>query len=154
MNMVWIVTSSTFSCVVYLLQILIWPFLILFSLIWSLVTAIVYPIGSAFWELLITPIRLVLKMLNSVALNLSEIFDFGKRAFQSLSEAFQLISNTGATNNTNTVPVWRALWNDLFSQVFHAVQSIVNGFVSFFYSMQSTPSKHLQSCGGISRTVI
>lgn len=132
MNMVWIVTSSTFSCVVYLLQMLIWPFLILFSLSWHLVTAIVYPIGSAFWELLITPIRLVLKLLNSVALISSGIFDFGKRAFQSLSGTFQLISITGTTNNANTVPVWRALWNDLFSQVFRAVRSIVNGFVAFF----------------------
>lgn len=131
-NMIWVVTSSTFSCVVYLLQILIWPFLILFSFLWSLVTAVVYPIGSAFWELLITPIRLALKLLNSVALISSEIFDFGKRTYQSVSGTFQLISLTGTTTNTNTVPVWRALWNDLFSQVFRAVRSIVNGFVAFF----------------------
>lgn len=130
--MIWIVTSSTFSCVVYLLQILIWPFLIIFSLLWSLVTAIVYPIGSAFWELLITPIRLVLKLLNSLALISSEIFDFGKRTYQSVSGTFQLVSLAGTTTNTNTVPVWRALWNDLFSQVFCAVRSIVNGFVAFF----------------------
>lgn len=132
MNMVWMVMSSTFSCVVYLLQILIWPFLILLSLLWRLVTAILYPIGSAFWELLVTPIRLVFKLLNSVALISSEIFDFGKRTFQSLSGTFQLISITGTTTNKNTVPVWRALWNDLFSQVFRAVRSIVNGFVAFF----------------------
>lgn len=131
-NMVWMAMSSTFSCVVYLLQILVWPFLILLSLLWSLVTAILYPIGSTFWELLITPIRLVLKLLTSLALISSEIFDFGKRTFQSLSGTFQLISSTGTTTNTNTVPVWRALWNDLFSQVFRAVRSIVNGFVAFF----------------------
>jgi hypothetical protein len=36
MNMIWIVMSSKFSGVVYLLQILIRQLLILFSLLWSL----------------------------------------------------------------------------------------------------------------------
>eukprot|EP01018_Ginkgo_biloba_P037144 Gb_15822 [translate_table: standard] len=131
-NVIWIGLSSAFSGAVYLMQMLFWPFLVLLSFVWNLVTFILYPIASALWEVLITPIRLVLKLLNSIALISSEIFDFAKRAWQSLSATFQLMSVTESASNTNAIPVWRALWNDLFSQVFRAVRSIVNGFVAFF----------------------
>ncbi|KAH9314174.1 hypothetical protein KI387_022801, partial [Taxus chinensis] len=131
-NAVWIITSSIFSGAASLVQILIWPLVIVLSTVWGVVTAIMYPIASAFWELLIAPIRLLLMFLNSMGLISSEIIDFGKRTWQTLSGTFQLISDTEPTSNTNSVSVWRALWNDLFSQVFRAVRSIVNGFVAFF----------------------
>ncbi|XP_057815605.2 uncharacterized protein LOC131029212 [Cryptomeria japonica] len=129
---IWLVMTSIFSGAANLLQILVWPLVIILSTVWGVVTAIMYPVASAFWELLVAPIRLFLMFLNSMGLISSEIVDFGKRTWQTLSGTFQLISNTQPTSNTNTVSVWRALWNDLFSQVFRAIRSIVNGFVTFF----------------------
>ncbi|KAI3499456.1 hypothetical protein L1887_35257 [Cichorium endivia] len=41
-------------------------------------------------------------------------------------------SNAEATMKTYEVSMWRALWNDLFSQVFKATKSVLYGVVAFF----------------------
>ncbi|KAK4437388.1 hypothetical protein Salat_0072700 [Sesamum alatum] len=50
----------------------------------------------------------------------------------SASTIFQLSKDVETTVSTYQVSMWRSLWNDLFSQVFRALRSILNGFVVFF----------------------
>ncbi|XP_031265716.1 E3 ubiquitin-protein ligase MIEL1-like [Pistacia vera] len=67
--------------------------------------------------------RIVHQMLNRL---------FVLSVIQNNRSTFQLASTSEATVSTYEVSVWLSLWNDLFSQVFRAVKSILNGFVAFF----------------------
>nr|GMC90034.1 Envelope glycoprotein like [Ipomoea batatas] len=48
------------------------------------------------------------------------------------SGILRFTSEVESTVTAAEVSMWRALWNDLFSQIFRALRSILNGFVAFF----------------------
>ncbi|MBA0847766.1 hypothetical protein Goshw_022925, partial [Gossypium schwendimanii] len=52
--------------------------------------------------------------------------------WQSFRSIIQFASATESAMNSNEISMWRSLWNDIFSQVFRALRSILNGFVAFF----------------------
>ncbi|KAJ6686858.1 G1/S-SPECIFIC CYCLIN-E PROTEIN [Salix purpurea] len=124
---VWVVIESSCSVMGDLLEIFVWPI----SVIWSIATSIVYPIFWIVWEILYAPIRLVLALAGLVAFTCSWISEMIGDIWQSVNGMFELAAASDATV-TYEVSMWRSLWNDLFSQVFRAVRSILNGFVAFF----------------------
>ncbi|KAI9108998.1 hypothetical protein K1719_019953 [Acacia pycnantha] len=103
-SVVWIGIETSYNFIGDVLELLLWPLWSILTLFWSIATSVLYPIFWALWEIIYAPIRLL----------------------------FAVASSSEATISTYKVSMWRSLWNDLFSQIFRAVRSILNGFVAFF----------------------
>ncbi|XP_058070831.1 uncharacterized protein LOC131219607 [Magnolia sinica] len=131
-SVICIVIGSTCSMVENLVQMLLWPMWFIHSLIWSVAMFIIYPIIWAIWEVLTTPVYLVLASANLTVSLFSYVFYLLRDTCLLLSSMFQLASSSEPIVGTYEVSMWRALWNDLFSQVFRAIRSILNGFIAFF----------------------
>ncbi|XP_039049352.1 uncharacterized protein LOC120190332 isoform X1 [Hibiscus syriacus] len=130
---IWIVISSLCSLVETLIEVLLMPMWFIGSVLWNMVTSAFYPIFWVLWEILYAPIRLLLFLASIVVSVCGFIFELVGGIWRSLSSIIRLASASEATvTSTFEVSIWRSLWNDLFSQVFRAVRSILNGFVAFF----------------------
>ncbi|KAJ6710751.1 hypothetical protein OIU74_011583 [Salix koriyanagi] len=90
------------------------------------------PYSGLFGKYFYAPFRLVLALAGLVAFTCSWISEMIGDIWQSVNGIFDLAAASDATVSTYEVSMWRSLWNDLFSQVFRAVRSILNGFVAFF----------------------
>ncbi|XP_043689458.1 uncharacterized protein LOC122640359 isoform X1 [Telopea speciosissima] len=128
----WVAIRSSCSLVVDLVEILFFPVQLILSFTWSIGSSILYPIFWAIWEILYIPIRLVLLIGSFISSVYSCTYAFVGEIWLFVSSIFQIASASEATVSTYEVSMWRSLWNDLFSQVFRAIRSIVNGFVAFF----------------------
>ncbi|BBN11877.1 hypothetical protein MPTK1_5g15500 [Marchantia polymorpha subsp. ruderalis] len=138
-------TSSTFSSVIVgvssVISILVWPIVALFNSLWYLGMAVLYPMFSAIWTIFILPIQLV-KFLGSLVSALSsEVMDGFRNIGSAIYNGVQVLIATGqpalqsfkaVKSSTPGPSLWRTLWNDIFSKVFHAVGSIVKGLLAFF----------------------
>lgn len=129
-----IITVIEFSCnlVGDLVNIILLPMWFIVTNIWKIAISIIYPLFWILMETLYAPIRLVLALANSAAFLFAFVSDLVGDVWRSLSSIFRIASATEATVSSYEIPMWRSLWNDLFSQVFRAVRSILNGFVAFF----------------------
>lgn len=127
-------TAIEFSCSLVgdFGRILLLPIWFILSIIWTIAFSIIYPIVWILWEVLYSPIRLVLALSSFVAFVFTSIYDLIGDTWLAVSSIFQLTSASGAAMSTSEVSMWRSLWNDLFSQIFRAVRSILHGFVAFF----------------------
>ncbi|KAH8517888.1 hypothetical protein H0E87_005707 [Populus deltoides] len=124
----WVVIESSCSVLGGLLEIFVWPI----SVIWSIATSIIYPIFWIVWEILYAPIRSVLALAGLVAFTCAWISEMIGDIWKYVNGILQLAAASDARVSSCEVSMWRSLWNDLFSQVFRAVRSILNGFVAFF----------------------
>ncbi|KAJ8649219.1 hypothetical protein MRB53_002242 [Persea americana] len=131
-SVIWVVAGSTSSVVVNLVGIILLPLWAIISVVWRIVMAVIYPLFCIAWEVLVAPIRLVLASASLIVWLFSSIFYLLKESWLSLSGIFQLASASESAVGAYDVPIWRSLWNDLFSQIFCAIRSIVYGFVAFF----------------------
>ncbi|KAG6661176.1 hypothetical protein CIPAW_03G155400 [Carya illinoinensis] len=131
-SVLWIVIGSLFSIVEYVFEILLLPMWFGLRVIWSIATSILYPIFWILWELVYAPVRMVLALASFMVFVSTSIYGMLGEMWQFFSSIFQLASASEATVRTYEVSIWRSLWNDLFSQVFRALRSILNGFVAFF----------------------
>ncbi|XP_028753958.1 uncharacterized protein LOC114713468 [Neltuma alba] len=131
-SVVWIAIETSYNFVEDALELLLWPLWSILTLFWSIATSILYPIFWTLWEIVYAPIRLVLAILSFVAFICTSIYNILGETWQLVSSFFAVASSSEATISTYRVSMWRSLWNDLFSQIFRAVRSILNGFVAFF----------------------
>ncbi|XP_024030714.1 uncharacterized protein LOC21388316 [Morus notabilis] len=131
-SVIWLLIGSSCSLVGNLVEIIVFPIWFVVSLIWSIATTVLYPIFWIIWELLYAPIRMVLALANLVALACASIYEILVDIWDFISSIFRLASASKATVSTHEVSMWQSLWNVLFSQVFRALRSILNGFVAFF----------------------
>ncbi|XP_050247920.1 uncharacterized protein LOC126695280 [Quercus robur] len=131
-SVIWVVIESSVNLVENLVEILLSPLWFSLSLVWSIATTVLYPVFWILWELLYAPIRMVLALASFIAFICVSIYEMLQEVWQIVSSIFQVASATEATVSTYEISMWRSLWNDLFSQVFRAVRSILNGFVAFF----------------------
>ncbi|KAL0444359.1 UNVERIFIED_CONTAM: hypothetical protein Slati_2158600 [Sesamum latifolium] len=92
-------------------------------------TAVVYLIASSDSTSFLYPIFWILRL---IAFFCTFVYRSVGGLWLSARTIFQLSKDVESTVSTYQVSVWRSLWNDLFSQVFRAVRSILNGFVVFF----------------------
>ncbi|KAF7815267.1 uncharacterized protein G2W53_029236 [Senna tora] len=130
---VWDVIETACNMVGILLELLFLPLWFIFTLVWRIGTSIVYPIFWISREILYAPIRLLLAMYNFVVLISTCTSDIVGDTWHFVSSIFQLASSSSEVTvvSTNEVSMWRALWNDLFSQIFRALRVILNGFLDF-----------------------
>ncbi|XP_019054861.1 PREDICTED: uncharacterized protein LOC104606496 isoform X3 [Nelumbo nucifera] len=130
-SVIWITIGSSCSIVVDLLEVLFSPLWFIISVIWS-IGSLIYPMFLTLGELLYTPIRLVAALASCITFLYSSIFDFLGKLWLSISIIFRIASSSEAAVSTSEVSMWRTLWNDLFSQIFRAIRSIINGLAAFF----------------------
>ncbi|KAL4555466.1 hypothetical protein LXL04_038085 [Taraxacum kok-saghyz] len=129
---VWVLVGSLWDLVESLVEGVMVPVWFVLSVVWTIVTTIMYPIFWFIWGILYAPISLILGVSNFVGFMYNQIYDLFGEISTLLSDIFMLASNAESAVHTYEVSIWRSLWNDLFSQVFRAVRSILNGFVAFF----------------------
>ncbi|KAK9035096.1 hypothetical protein V6N11_077147 [Hibiscus sabdariffa] len=95
--------------------------------------SVLYPMFCILWEILYSPIRLVLALASFVANVCAFIFDVVGDICQALSSMIEIASEAEATvSSTQEVSMWQSLWSDLLSQIFRALRSILYGFAAFF----------------------
>ncbi|KAF8016725.1 hypothetical protein BT93_H2065 [Corymbia citriodora subsp. variegata] len=131
-SVAWFVMESSCSLVENLSDILLQPLWLILSAIWTMGTSILCPIFWVLWETLYLPIRMVLALGNMVTFLWTSVYGSIIEVWQTVRTIFQTASTASTAVNTYEVSMWRMLWNDLFSHVFRAVRSILNGFVAFF----------------------
>ncbi|EOX93327.1 hypothetical protein QUC31_004073 [Theobroma cacao] len=131
-SVIWIVIGCFYNLVEALIEVVLMPIWFVGLVLWNIATSILYPIFWILWEILYAPIRLALALASFMASVCGFISDLVGDIWRSLSTVIRLASASEATVSTHEVSIWRSLWNDLFSQVFRAVRSILNGFVAFF----------------------
>ncbi|XWS47394.1 hypothetical protein CRYUN_Cryun14cG0148500 [Craigia yunnanensis] len=159
-SVIWIVIGSFYSLVEDLIEIVLMPIWFISLVLWNIATSVLYPIFWILWEMLYAPVRLILALASFVAFVYGFISDLVGDIWRSLSSIIRLASTSEATVSSYEVSVWRSLWNDLFSQVFRAVRSILNGFVAFFTACNRhrlSIYTHVQDCiqrpfGGVPRS--
>ncbi|XP_057429508.1 uncharacterized protein LOC130722704 [Lotus japonicus] len=124
--------ESSWNLVGDVVELLFLPLWFMLSMIWSIATCVLYPLFWILWEVLYAPVRLVLAVSSFVASISSWICDILGDTWQFISSIFQMASSSEAAVSTYEVSMWRSLWNDLFSQIFKALKSILYGLVAFF----------------------
>ncbi|XP_024004232.1 uncharacterized protein LOC18027602 isoform X2 [Eutrema salsugineum] len=131
-SVVWIVIESGCNLVGDVVDLVLLPIWVIFSVVWNVTNTVLLPLFWIIWEVLYAPIRVVVALANFLAISFSYIFDVVGDLWRYMSSILQLASDSQAAVKTYEVSMWRTLWNDLFSHVFRAVRSILNGFVAFF----------------------
>ncbi|XP_024385216.1 uncharacterized protein [Physcomitrium patens] len=125
-NLISVTVFSVLLTLGNLLQLMVWPFCVLLSSIWNLG---IYPILAAAWALVCLPLQIVHLILILAENAIDGLMDLVQFIFSSISPAISTLKSAKAA--TPPPSMWRALWNDLFSKVFRAVRSILNGLVAF-----------------------
>ncbi|XP_023513017.1 uncharacterized protein LOC111777588 isoform X1 [Cucurbita pepo subsp. pepo] len=131
-SVIWDVIDFCGDMVVDSVELLLLPIWFIFSTLWSCVTMILLPALRIISEILHVPIRTILSLASFVTYICTGIYEMFGDVQQVLCSVFQVASVSEVTVATSEVSIWRTLWNDLFSQVFRALRSILNGFVAFF----------------------
>ncbi|KAK1569147.1 hypothetical protein Q3G72_033188 [Acer saccharum] len=132
-SVIWVIIGSSCSLVGDLVEVILSPVWLIISVTWTIATSVLYPIFWAFWEILYSPIRVVLGLAGGVASMCAYIVECLGDIWRTVGSLFKIAAASEATvTTTYEVSMWRSLWNDLFSQIFRAVRSILNGFVVFF----------------------
>ncbi|KAJ1701523.1 hypothetical protein LUZ63_001302 [Rhynchospora breviuscula] len=121
------ILGSLLGICAFILDVLIWPF-------WFLATGIVYPMLWLTWEIVATPARVVFTISGLLGVFVVRLYYLIRESWSSLSVLLQFASATEVTigGAYQEASMWKSLWNDIFSQVFRAIRSILNGFVAFF----------------------
>ncbi|KAL6536857.1 hypothetical protein OROHE_012441 [Orobanche hederae] len=131
-SVTWMMVESCFTIVGDLVEILLLPFWYVLVVIWNVATSVIYPVFWILWEILYAPIRLVLGFCSLVVYFCTFVYNLVGDLWLFGSSIFNFTREVESTVNSYEVSMWRSLWNDLFSQVFRALRSILNGFVAFF----------------------
>ncbi|KAI3774883.1 hypothetical protein L1987_49446 [Smallanthus sonchifolius] len=131
-SFVWILITTCWNLVDNLIKIILFPVYFISSTIWMIMTAILYPILWLICGILYAPIGLIIGLSNLVGFMFNQMYDFIGDIWLFVSGLFKLASAAESNVGSYEVSMWRTLWNDLFSQIFRAVGSILRGFVAFF----------------------
>lgn len=126
----WTLMKSSYDIISDLVDVLFSPFELAYSYILAIVMS-VYPIFSSIWELFLIPFRLSLTLASYMASLFTNVYYLLKNVGWHASSITSLTSFSGVKSGANEISIWRTLWKDLFSQVFRATRSIINGFVAF-----------------------
>ncbi|XP_057784865.1 uncharacterized protein LOC131002384 isoform X1 [Salvia miltiorrhiza] len=131
-SVAWMVVGSCFTMVGELIEILLLPLWYILSLVWNIAISVLYPVFWILWETLYAPIRLILGFCSLVAYLCTLVYEMVGDLLLFAGSLVSFTRDVESTVSSYEVSIWRSLWNDLFSQIFRAVRSILNGFVAFF----------------------
>uniref|UniRef100_A0A0E0L6P0 Uncharacterized protein n=1 Tax=Oryza punctata TaxID=4537 RepID=A0A0E0L6P0_ORYPU len=85
-------------------------------------------------QALLLPLRFAASLASCAGSLLSNTYNFGKDIWETVSSMFELNHMAEAQHSAFDVSLLKSLWNDLFSQIFRAIRSILNGILVFFAS--------------------
>ncbi|XP_011085496.1 uncharacterized protein LOC105167456 isoform X2 [Sesamum indicum] len=131
-SVTWMVVESSFTLVGDIVEILLLPLWYILVVLWNVATCVIYPIIWILWEVLYAPFRLVFGVFSLVAFLCTFVCGLVGDFWLFASSIFNFTRDVESTVSSYEVSMWRSLWNDLFSQVFRALRSILHGFVAFF----------------------
>lgn len=131
-SVTWMVVESSFTMVGDVIEILLLPLWYILVVAWNIASAVIYPVFWVLWEVIYAPVRLVLGLFTLVAFLCKSLFGLVGDLLLLASSVFNFTKDVESAVSSSEVSMWRAMWNDLFSQVFRALRSILNGFVAFF----------------------
>ncbi|GMH07162.1 hypothetical protein Nepgr_009002 [Nepenthes gracilis] len=131
-SVICILISSSCNLVRDLIEIILLPIWLIMSFIWSTASFVILPIFWVFKETLYAPIRLIIALASFVAYACTLVYEMLGELWAFICSILCAASATEATVTTYETKMWQSLWKDLFSQVFRAIRSILNGFVAFF----------------------
>ncbi|GAV70709.1 hypothetical protein CFOL_v3_14207 [Cephalotus follicularis] len=127
----WIVLEPLGSMVFHVVEVLLSPLELLYSLIQILVTLICSWFNSI-WELVLFPTRVCLVLANYVASLFADIYEVLERAFMiSVNSTRQLTYLARVKPDSSEISFWHSLWNDLLSKVFRSLRNVIHGLVTF-----------------------
>ncbi|XP_071726034.1 uncharacterized protein [Rutidosis leptorrhynchoides] len=131
-SFVWILMETSWDLIENVVEVLLIPIGFILSIIWMIVSTIMYPVVWSLWGILYAPIGVILGLADFVGFVFNYLYALVGDIWLIVRSIFKLASSAESTVNTYEVSIWRSLWNDLFSQVFRAIRSILHGFVAFF----------------------
>ncbi|KAG8069041.1 hypothetical protein GUJ93_ZPchr0005g15869 [Zizania palustris] len=83
---------------------------------------------------LVLPARFAAALAGCAGSLLNNTYNFGKDIWETVGSMFEINHMAEAQQSAVDVSLLKALWNDLFSQIFRAIRSILNGILVFFAS--------------------
>ncbi|KAL1555490.1 hypothetical protein AAHA92_11219 [Salvia divinorum] len=122
------VVESSFTMIGDILEIFLLPVWYLFNVAWNVATKFIYPVA---WILFYAPFRLLFWFCSILASSCTVLYALFRDVWMSTRSIFRVTKGVQSTVSTVEISMWRALWNDLFSQIFRALRSILNGLVVF-----------------------
>ncbi|KAL9252782.1 hypothetical protein AKJ16_DCAP06172 [Drosera capensis] len=128
-SFIWAVVCSSSNLIEDLIQIIVVPIWFILSALWSTANFVLFPIFWGCREVLYAPLRLVMGVANLLAFSFTFMFEVLEDLWSVIRSIFRVAS---ATETTYEATMRSSLWKELFSQVFRAIRSILNGFVAFF----------------------
>ncbi|KAI3765860.1 hypothetical protein L2E82_15906 [Cichorium intybus] len=131
-SLVGILLETSWSLVENLVDVVLLPVWYISSAVSNFATSVMSPIFLCLWGAVYAPIRLILKLSYFLGLIYKYMYDLIGGLWLFISSFLKVASNAEITMKTYEVSMWRALWNDLFSQVFKATKSVLYGVVAFF----------------------
>ncbi|XP_051135404.1 uncharacterized protein LOC127254360 isoform X2 [Andrographis paniculata] len=134
-SVTWMVVESSFTMAGDTIEMLLLPLWYILVVAWNIATAIIYPIFWVLWEVLYAPVRLLVGFFSLIAFFCKFTYEMVGDLLVFASSIFNFTRDVESTVSSYEVSIWRSLWNDLFSQVFRALRSILNGFVAFFAAL-------------------
>uniref|UniRef100_A0A0D9VLL3 Uncharacterized protein n=1 Tax=Leersia perrieri TaxID=77586 RepID=A0A0D9VLL3_9ORYZ len=137
-SVIMLAMETSCSVVISTMQMIMWPFLLVFSFVLSIANSVLYPFVWLLGEILVAPFRLVAALASFVADIFVDIVGVLRETWSTLSSLYQVGSASRSTGFTSETTIWGSLWKDLLYQIFRAIRSILYGFVAFF----STCNRH------------
>ncbi|WOL03712.1 hypothetical protein Cni_G12432 [Canna indica] len=130
---VWSMVESMYTVIVTFAGVFLWPFEIIYIYFRTTAT-LIYPILCCIWELFLLPVRCAITLTTCFLSLLSKTYYLLKDIWETISSTFEFSYLSETEQSSFDSSVLKELWNDLFSQVFRATRSILNGLVTFFIS--------------------
>ncbi|XP_057792711.1 uncharacterized protein LOC131009414 [Salvia miltiorrhiza] len=127
-SVIWTVIESSFTMIGDILEIFLLPVWYFFNVAWNVATNFVYPVA---YILVYAPFRLLFGFCSILSSSCTVIYALLRDVWMSARSIFRVTKSVHSTVSTVEISMWRSLWNDLFSQVFRALRSILNGLVAF-----------------------
>ncbi|KAF2947180.1 uncharacterized protein [Oryza sativa Japonica Group] len=137
-SVIMLAMETSCSVVISTMQMIIWPFWLVFSVVLNVANSVLYPFVWLLGEILAAPFRLVVAIASFVADSFVDIVGVLRETWSTLSSLYQVGSASGSTGLASETTIWGSLWKDLLYQIFRAIRSILYGFVAFF----STCNRH------------
>uniref|UniRef100_A0A1D1Y2R9 DNA-directed RNA polymerase subunit beta n=1 Tax=Anthurium amnicola TaxID=1678845 RepID=A0A1D1Y2R9_9ARAE len=123
--------ESLYTAFLDFIEVLLWPFELIYSRVFDIAMS-VHPILSSIWKSLLVPFQLVVPVVKRAASVVPSLYIILRNVWKEVSGILQLTSFLEVNEGYHEISIWRGLWNDLFSQVFRALRSIINGLSAFF----------------------
>ncbi|KAK1389071.1 Envelope glycoprotein like [Heracleum sosnowskyi] len=127
-TLIWVVVDSSADVLEIFAETVLFPLWCTLSFIWKFATSIFWIL----WNILYTPFSFLQGISNVLVVVFMNAYELVKDICLFMSSIFRFASSADVTVNSYEVSMWRTLSKDLFSQVFRAVRSILNGLVAFF----------------------